>query len=118
MPKYDYENMTDEEIVSLAQQDGEDWYEYAHEEELLPDGSWAGSALCLVRNFLDCVKSREEPTCPLEVGHRSTSFALLANIALKMKSRLEWDPVNERFTNCEKANELLHYDYREGYRLG
>ena len=24
MPKYDYENMTDEEIVSLAQQDGED----------------------------------------------------------------------------------------------
>ena len=31
--------------------------------------------------------------------------------------RLEWDGEKERFTNCEKANELLHYSYRDGYRL-
>lgn len=93
-------------------------FHFKHDEEMLPDGSWGGSGLCLVRNFVDCVKNRKEPLCPLEVGHRSTSFALLANIALKMKRRLEWDGVNERFTNCEEANKLLHYDYREGYVLG
>ncbi|HNX05023.1 MAG TPA: Gfo/Idh/MocA family oxidoreductase [Opitutales bacterium] len=93
-------------------------YHFSHKEEMLPDGSWGGSTLCLVRDFLDCVQSRKEPICPLEIGHRSTSFALLANIALKMKQRLEWDPVKERFTNCGKANEFLHYDYREGYKLG
>ena len=32
--------------------------------------------------------------------------------------RLEWDPVAEKFTNCPRANEFLHYDYRKGYTLG
>ena len=71
----------------------------------------------LIRNFLDCVKSREEPWCPLEEGHRSTSFAHLANIALATKSRIEWDPVNEKVLNNEKANELLHYEYRKPWKI-
>ncbi len=71
----------------------------------------------LIRNFLDCVKSGDEPLVSLETGHRSTSFAHLANISLAMQTRLEWDPVNERFTNNEKANELLHYKYREPWTL-
>ena len=71
----------------------------------------------LVRNFLDCVKSRETPLCTLEDGHRSTSFAHLANIALEAGSRIEWDPVNERITNNDKANELLHYEYRKPWKL-
>ena len=70
-----------------------------------------------VRNFLDCVKSREQCACPLEEGHRSTSFAHLANIALKTGLRLQWDPVREKITNDEKANQLLHYKYRAPWRL-
>lgn len=71
----------------------------------------------LVRNFLDCVKSREEPLCPLEEGHRSTSFAHLANIALEVGGRIEWDAENERITNNEKANDLLEYEYRKPWKL-
>ncbi len=71
----------------------------------------------LIRNFLDCVKSGETPWCTLEDGHRSTSFAHLANIALETGMRIEWDPVGERITNSEKANELLHYDYRKPWKL-
>ena len=71
----------------------------------------------LVRNFLDCVKSGDAPWCPLEEGHRSTSFAHLANIALEAGSRIEWDPVKERITNNDKANELLHYEYRAPWKL-
>ena len=33
-------------------------------------------------NFFDCIKSRALPKADVEVGHRSTTFALLANIAL------------------------------------
>ena len=84
---------------------------------MLADGSWGGSTLNVVRDFLDRVKDRGTPLCTLETGHRSTSFALLGNIAYHMGRRLEWDGANERFTNCEKANELLHYRYRDGYRL-
>lgn len=83
----------------------------------LVDGSSTDSTTALIRNFLDCVKSRKEPLCPLEEGHRSTSFAHLANIALKVKERLHWDPVSEKFTNSEKANQLLHYEYRKPWKL-
>jgi predicted dehydrogenase len=64
------------------------------------------------RNFLDCVKSRQRPNADVEEGHRSTTFALLANIALATRARLDWDAQAERFTNNDKANELLDYEYR------
>ena len=72
----------------------------------------------LVRNFVDCVKSRGTPWCPLEEGHRSTSFAHLANIALETKSRLEWDPDAEQAKGHAAANALLHYEYRKPWTLG
>jgi predicted dehydrogenase len=84
---------------------------------LLADGSDSDSTSGLVRNFLDCVKSRQSPFCTLEDGHRSTSFAHLANISLAVKQRLEWDAVNERFTNNEKANQLLGYEYRKPWKI-
>jgi predicted dehydrogenase len=70
-----------------------------------------------IRNFLDCVKTRQRANCDMETGHRSTTFALLANIALATKSRLEWDPKTERITNNKEANKLLHYRYRKPWTL-
>ncbi len=70
------------------------------------------------RNFLDCIKSRQKPSADVEVGHRSTSFSLMANISLVTKLRLDWDAEKERFTNHEEANELLHYEYRKPWKLG
>ncbi|MFN8241230.1 MAG: Gfo/Idh/MocA family oxidoreductase [Bacteroidales bacterium] len=90
---------------------------YISKNEMLSDGSSGDSTGTLVRNFLDCIKSRAIPYCPLEEGHRSTSFAHLANIALKVRSRLEWDAVNERFTNNDEANKYLHYEYRKPWKL-
>ena len=72
----------------------------------------------LVRNFVDCVKSRGTPWCPLEEGHRSTSFAHLANIALETKARLEWDGDAEQAKGNAAANALLHYEYRKPWTLG
>ena len=77
-----------------------------------------GMTAANIRNFLDCIRSRELPHADVEIGHRSTSFCHLANIALASKSRIDWDPVKERVTNNEKANELLHYEYREPWKLG
>lgn len=71
-----------------------------------------------IRNFLDCIKTRDLPNCDVEEGHRSTVFAHLANIALAARSRIEWDPVAERITNNKEANKLLHYLYREPWSLG
>jgi hypothetical protein len=69
------------------------------------------------RNFLDCVRSRAACNCDIETGHRSTSATLIANVAHKTKSYLEWDRAAERFTNNADANRMLSYRYRSPYKL-
>ena len=69
------------------------------------------------RNFLDCIKSAREPIAPVEVGHRSASLCHLANIAMKLKSKLHWDPDRERFINNDEANRLLSKPLRSPWRL-
>ena len=69
------------------------------------------------RNFLDCIKSRGKPNADVEIGHRSTSMALLANISLVTESTIHWDPQREVVTNNADANKLLHYEYRKPWTL-
>jgi len=83
--------------------------------ESTPDGNLTNQH---TRNFLDCVKSRQQPTADVEVGHRSTTFSHLANISLSTRLRIEWDADRERITNSKEANDLLHYEYREPWTLG
>jgi predicted dehydrogenase len=78
-------------------------------------GTGSADTALHARNFLDCVKSRKACSCDIEVGHRDTSAALIANIAHKTKSYLEWDAKAERFTNSTAANRLLRYEYRKPY---
>ncbi|MCC9601722.1 Gfo/Idh/MocA family oxidoreductase [Stieleria sp. JC731] len=70
------------------------------------------------RNFLDCIKSRELPNADVEIGHRSTTMSLIANISLAVGRRLEWDAAQERFVNDDEANDLLQYEYRAPWKLG
>lgn len=69
------------------------------------------------RNFLDCVKSRAKCNCDIEIGHRSTSATLLANIALKTRAVLDWNREKEQFERNSDANKLLSYKYRAPYKL-
>ena len=70
-----------------------------------------------VRNFLDCVKSRELPAADIEIGHRSTVPCHLGNIAYRTGRKLLWDAGAERFTNDGEANALLTREYRVPWRL-
>ena len=69
------------------------------------------------RNFLDCIRSRKPCNCDIEIGHRSTSATLIANVAHQLKSYLEWDGKAERFTNNAEANKHLSYEHRAPYKL-
>jgi hypothetical protein len=70
------------------------------------------------RSFLDGIKTGTPTTCPVEVGHRSTSTTLLARVALMRKAYLTWDAAAERVTNDPAANALLSYEYRSPWKLG
>jgi predicted dehydrogenase len=70
-----------------------------------------------VRNFLDCLKTRERPTTDIEVAHHSTNTTHLGNIAYKLGRKLYWDSETESFKNDAEANVLLGREYRKGYEL-
>lgn len=68
-------------------------------------------------NFLDCIRTRKEPICPPEVGHRSATCCHLANIAMLLHRRLKWDPKAERFIGDDEANAMLTRPYRAPWTL-
>ena len=51
-----------------------------------------------VRNFLDCVKSRQRPACDIEVGFNSTLPCLLAIVSIKEGRTVKWDGKEARTT--------------------
>src|SRR5256885_6797003 len=38
-----------------------------------------------MRNFFDCIRSRKQPVCDAEIGHRSASVCHLGVISLRLK---------------------------------
>jgi predicted dehydrogenase len=70
-----------------------------------------------IKNFLDCLASRERPICDIEIGHRSTNTCHLGNIAYKVGRKLVWDEATETFKNDPEANALLSREPRKGYEL-
>ena len=71
-----------------------------------------------VRNFLDCIKTRETPICTVEMGYAAALHAHIPNIAGRVgESYLEWDEENMRFKNSEAANELVTPVYRAPWKL-
>jgi len=68
-------------------------------------------------NWIDCVRSRRQPIAPVEVAHRSCSACLIHHIAMKLKRKVFWDPVKERFRNDDEANAMLSRPQRPPYTL-
>ncbi|MCS7253131.1 MAG: Gfo/Idh/MocA family oxidoreductase [Armatimonadota bacterium] len=66
-----------------------------------------------VRNFLDCVKSREQTVAPIEWGHLSTNALHLVNIAFKVGRVIRWDAEKELVIGDEEANQHLCRTYRK-----
>jgi predicted dehydrogenase len=70
-----------------------------------------------VKNFIDCVRSRERPAADVEIGHRATNVAHLGNIAYKTRKKLIWDAVKEDFQGESEAARLLGRQARKPWDL-
>jgi predicted dehydrogenase len=69
------------------------------------------------RNFIDCVKSRALPICDVEIGHRSSTAAILGNLAYRSGASLRWDGKQERIDGNDAAEKLLGRRYRRPWKL-
>ena len=69
-----------------------------------------------VKNFLDCVKSRNPNTnASVEIGAHIAKFSQLGNIAYRSGKKLVWD--GAKFTNDADANKYLIPSYRAPWKL-
>jgi hypothetical protein len=73
-----------------------------------------------IENWIECIKTRQRCTADIEIGQRATTLCYLVNIVRdvgRVGEVLHWDPVAERFTNCDEGNALLSRPRRKGYEL-
>ena len=72
----------------------------------------------LVRNFVECVRSRQAPLASAEIGHRSTIVPLIGNIAYRTGRKLRWNAEKEAFEGSEpEATALLGRPHRKPWTL-
>ncbi|MHB8973817.1 MAG: Gfo/Idh/MocA family protein [Pirellulaceae bacterium] len=69
------------------------------------------------RNFLDCVKSRQDPYFPVDIGTRVSTVCHLANISLRLGRKVQWDPEREIFPHDDEANAMLARPMRSPWTL-
>jgi predicted dehydrogenase len=68
------------------------------------------------QNFIDCIKTRKRPVSDIEIGHHSTSTAILGNMAYRSKLRLDWDAQRETTMQPEPRH-MLKREYRKPWKL-
>ena len=66
-------------------------------------------------NFVDCMRSRQDPICSAETGHRSASLCHLGVTAIRLGRKLNWDPVKEQYVGDDEANGYVAREMRKPY---
>jgi predicted dehydrogenase len=94
----------------------------AHPKELL-DIQWGPNDTRLyessnhVRNLLDCVRTRQDTICPIDVAVQADTLCHVSDIAIRTGQKLRWDPARERFVENDAANRRLVRAMRSPWRL-
>lgn len=65
-----------------------------------------------MRNFLDAIDNGTRPVADIEEGHISTASCILANMSMKLKRPLTYDPVSKTVPGDAEATALLQRQYR------
>jgi predicted dehydrogenase len=70
-------------------------------------------------NFIECVRSRQDPVASVEIGHSSCTVCNLGNIACDLKRTIKWNPETETFVDDSdgEATKRLQYEYRSPWKL-
>jgi predicted dehydrogenase len=70
-----------------------------------------------VKNFLDCIKSRETPNASVEIGGHIARVAHLGNIALRTGRKILWDGEKGTVRDDPEAAELTQATYRAPWKI-
>ena len=63
--------------------------------QAMEDAGYFDSTGKHMRNFFDCVRSRQQPICPFEAGFRSAIACQMAITSYRRQQTVRWDPEKE-----------------------
>lgn len=66
-------------------------------------------------NWIECIKTRKQPICPPEIGHRTATICHLNAIAERLGRPLKWDPAKEEIIGDPEAARWLDRPRRAPY---
>jgi predicted dehydrogenase len=69
------------------------------------------------QNWLDCIASRKLPVADVEIGHRTATACHLANIAVRLGRKIQWDPAAEQIVGDAEAAAMVTRPYRGPWKL-
>ncbi|MHC4866141.1 MAG: Gfo/Idh/MocA family protein, partial [Planctomycetota bacterium] len=70
-----------------------------------------------VRNLLDCIKTRAETVCPIDVAVRADILCHLSDITIRTQRKIKWDPVKEEIIGDPEASRRLTRSMRGPWHL-
>ncbi len=74
----------------------------------------------IYKEWIEAIKKGEKSTTDFSYAGPLTELMLLGGVATFMQHKntpLEWDAKNFKITNVPEANDLLHMEYRDGWKL-
>ena len=69
------------------------------------------------REWLDCIRSREEPSCGVNYMHKVNTSNNLANLAMKLGRELRFDPATEQIVGDDEAAKAARPEYRAPWKF-
>jgi predicted dehydrogenase len=69
------------------------------------------------QNWLDCIKSRKDPICDVDIGHHSAIVCHLGNIAVRSGKKVRWDPAREEIVGDADLAKWTTKAYRAPWKL-
>jgi predicted dehydrogenase len=107
------------EAMMMLGRHGGGWQVFGRNGEIIKQMPGRFPILDNLRNYLDCIRSREIPNANIIHGHLSSALVHYANISLRLGNKqLEINQENESIMNNPRANELTRGNYRNGFEFG
>ena len=69
------------------------------------------------REWLDCVRSRTQPSCNVFYHHKVNVPIVLGNLSLKLGRSIQLDPVTEKIVGDDKAAAMAVPEYRQPWKF-
>lgn len=97
---------------------GGGWQAFGEDGQILAQESGYYPLEAHIRNFIHCVRNREQPNGNIVEGHHSAVMIHLANLSYRSGNKqLLFSPEYENITNCKEAAELSAMRDRKGYEF-